>query len=115
MMAAEMITPEAVNFMATHGRGICVAMTGERLDELKLAQIVQDNTALCGTAFTVSIDAHGYGVTTGISANDRAQTIWAAPTYGRAFSSMRLDNSATEFRRVPYSAGLWLSGVEKTR
>src|ERR1043166_2564494 len=57
-MAAEMITPEAVNFMATHGRGlICLAMTGERLDELELAQMVRDNTALGGTAFTVSIDA----------------------------------------------------------
>jgi len=79
MMAAEMITTEAINFMATHGRGlICLAMTGERLDELKLAPMVQDNTALCGTAFTVSIDAHGYGVTTGISANDRAQAVRAA-------------------------------------
>jgi 3,4-dihydroxy 2-butanone 4-phosphate synthase/GTP cyclohydrolase II len=77
-MAAEMITPEAVNFMATHGRGlICLAMTGERLDELELAQMVRDNTALGGTAFTVSIDVKGPGVTTGISAHDRAQTIWA--------------------------------------
>jgi len=77
-MAAEMITPEAINFMAMHGRGlICLAMTGERLDELELAQMVRDNTALGGTAFTVSIDAKGPGVTTGISAHDRAQTIWA--------------------------------------
>jgi len=78
-MAAEMITPEAVNFMATHGRGlICVAMTGERLDELGLAQMSPDNTALGGTAFTVSIDVKGHDVTTGISARDRAQTIKAA-------------------------------------
>ncbi len=77
-MAAEMITPEAINFMAVHGRGlICLAMTGERLDELELSQMVGDNTALGGTAFTVSIDAKGPGVTTGISAHDRAQTIWA--------------------------------------
>src|SRR6266851_1591537 len=77
-MAAEMITPEAINFMAVHGRGlICLAMTGERLDELELAQMVTDNTALGGTAFTVSIDAKGPAVTTGISAHDRAQTIWA--------------------------------------
>ncbi len=77
-MAAEMITTEAINFMAVHGRGlICLAMTGERLDELELAQMVRDNTALGGTAFTVSIDAKGPGVTTGISAHDRAQTIWA--------------------------------------
>ena len=78
-MAAERITPEAVNFMATYGRGlICLAMTGERLDELDLAPMVLDNTAIGGTAFTVSIDAVGNGVTTGISAHDRAQTIQAA-------------------------------------
>jgi 3,4-dihydroxy 2-butanone 4-phosphate synthase/GTP cyclohydrolase II len=78
-MAAEMITPEAVNFMARYGRGlICLAMTGERLDELDLAPMTNDNTALGGTAFTVSIDVQGRGVTTGISAYDRAQTIKAA-------------------------------------
>jgi len=78
-MAAEMITPEAINFMATYGRGlICVAMTGERLDELQLAPMVPESTALGGTAFTVSIDVKGHGVTTGISAHDRAQTIRAA-------------------------------------
>src|SRR5258705_11652305 len=77
-MAAEMITPEAINFMAEHGRGlICLAMTGERLDELELAQMVTDNSALGGTSFAISIDAKGPGVTTGISAHDRAQTIWA--------------------------------------
>jgi 3,4-dihydroxy-2-butanone 4-phosphate synthase/GTP cyclohydrolase II len=77
-MAAEMVTSEAINFMAMHGRGlICLAMTGERIDELELAQMVRDNTALGGTAFTVSIDAKGPSVTTGISAPDRAQTIWA--------------------------------------
>jgi 3,4-dihydroxy-2-butanone 4-phosphate synthase len=79
VMAAEMVTPEAINFMATHGRGlICLAMTGERLDELKLAPMTPDNTALCGTGFAVSIDVKGRGVTTGISAHDRAQTIRAA-------------------------------------
>jgi 3,4-dihydroxy 2-butanone 4-phosphate synthase/GTP cyclohydrolase II len=77
-MAAEMITPEAVNFMATHGRGlICLAMTGERLDELQLEPMAPQSTALGGTAFTVSIDVRGHGVTTGISAHDRAQTIRA--------------------------------------
>ena len=77
-MAAEMITPAAVNFMATHGRGlICLAMTRERLDELQLAPMAPDNTALGGTAFTVSIDAR-QDVTTGISAFDRALTISAA-------------------------------------
>ena len=78
-MAAELITPEAINFMALHGRGlICLAMTGERLDELELGPMAADNTAPHGTAFTVSIDAKGHGVTTGISARDRAQTIRAA-------------------------------------
>src|SRR6266568_1692041 len=77
-MAAEMITPEAINFMDVHGRGlICLAMTSERLDELELAQMVTDNTALGGTSFAISIDAKGPGVMTGISAHDRAQTIWA--------------------------------------
>ena len=72
-MAAELVTPEAINFMATHGRGlVCLAMPGERLDELDLAPMAPDNTALHGTAFTISIDAKE-GVTTGISAHDRAQ------------------------------------------
>jgi 3,4-dihydroxy-2-butanone 4-phosphate synthase/GTP cyclohydrolase II len=78
-MAAEMITPEALNFMALHGRGlICLAMNGERLDELDLAAMSPDNTALGGTAFAVSIDVKGPDVTTGISARDRAHTILAA-------------------------------------
>jgi len=82
-IAAEMITPEAVNFMAIHGRGlICLAMTGERLDELELGPMAEENTALGGTAFTVSIDFCGPGVTTGISAHDRAQTIRAAVDAG---------------------------------
>jgi 3,4-dihydroxy 2-butanone 4-phosphate synthase / GTP cyclohydrolase II len=77
-MVAEMITPEAINFMATHGRGlICLAITGERADELQLCPMTPHNTARCGTNFTVSIDALGRGVTTGISAYDRAQTILA--------------------------------------
>src|SRR5450755_3028416 len=72
-MAAELVTPEAINFMATHGRGlICLAMTGERLDELDLPAMVADNTAPHGTAFTISIDLIGRGVTTGISAHDRS-------------------------------------------
>jgi 3,4-dihydroxy-2-butanone 4-phosphate synthase/GTP cyclohydrolase II len=82
-MAAELVTPEAINFMATHGRGlICLAMTGERLDELDLPAMAADNTAPHGTAFTVSIDLIGHGVTTGISAHDRAQTIRAAVAAG---------------------------------
>jgi len=78
-IAAEMITPAAVNFMATHARGlICLAMTPERLDQLELAPMEPDNTALGGTAFTVSIDSKAPGMTTGISAWDRAETIRAA-------------------------------------
>lgn len=78
-MAAEMITPEAINFMAKHGRGlICLAMNSRRLTELELEPMAPENTALGGTAFTVSIDLKGRGVTTGISAYDRAETIRAA-------------------------------------
>src|SRR5438105_14867923 len=79
MIAAEMVTPEVINFMATYARGlICLAMTGERLDQLALGPMVLHNTANLGTAFTVSIDARGRGVTTGISSYDRAQTMLAA-------------------------------------
>jgi 3,4-dihydroxy 2-butanone 4-phosphate synthase/GTP cyclohydrolase II len=75
VMAADRATPEAVNFMATHGRGIiCVPLTGERLDELRIPMMVSDNTALMGTAFTDSVDAKR-GVTSGTSAFDRAATI----------------------------------------
>jgi 3,4-dihydroxy 2-butanone 4-phosphate synthase/GTP cyclohydrolase II len=79
VIAAEMVTPEVINFMATCARGlICLAMTGERLDQLELGPMVLHNTASLGTAFTVSIDARGRGVSTGISSYDRAQTILAA-------------------------------------
>jgi len=79
VMAAEMVTPQAINFMATQGRGlICLAMTGERVDQLKLPPMAGDSSALGGTAFTVSIDARGHGMTTGISAYDRAHTIRTA-------------------------------------
>jgi len=75
VMAADKVTPDAVNFMAKYGRGlICVPMTGERLDELKISMMVNDNTAPMGTAFTVTVDARR-GVTTGISSSDRAVTI----------------------------------------
>lgn len=78
-MAAEMITPEAINFMAKYGRGlICLAMTPERLDYLRLQPMSAQNTARFGTAFTESIDALVRGVTTGISACDRAETIRCA-------------------------------------
>jgi 3,4-dihydroxy 2-butanone 4-phosphate synthase/GTP cyclohydrolase II len=76
--AAEKITPELINFMATHARGlICLPLTEERCDELHLTMQVADNTSFLGTAFTVSIEARK-GVTTGISASDRATTILTA-------------------------------------
>ena len=77
-LAAEMITPEAINFMAREGRGlICLSLTEERADELDLPLMVRDNSSSFGTAFTVSIEARR-GVTTGISAADRAHTIQVA-------------------------------------
>ena len=77
IMAAEKVTPAAINFIAREGRGlICVPMTGERLDELDLHPMVADNTSLMSTAFAVSVDAVK-GTTTGISAHDRAVTVQA--------------------------------------
>ena len=77
-MAAELVTPEAINFMAREGRGlICLSLTEDRADVLDLPLMVRDNTSSFGTAFTVSIEARS-GVTTGISAADRAQTIRVA-------------------------------------
>jgi 3,4-dihydroxy 2-butanone 4-phosphate synthase/GTP cyclohydrolase II len=77
-MAAEKVTPEAINFMAKYGRGlICLSLTPQRVEELKLPMMSDNNTSSFGTAFTVSIEAKK-GVTTGISAHDRAITIQAA-------------------------------------
>lgn len=74
--AAEKVTPEMVNFMATHGRGlICTPLTEKRCRELQLGMMVNNNTDPMETAFTVSVDLKGKGVTTGISASDRAKTI----------------------------------------
>jgi 3,4-dihydroxy 2-butanone 4-phosphate synthase / GTP cyclohydrolase II len=76
--AASTVTPEVVNFMSKHGRGlICVPLPEERCDELGLELMVNNNTALHETAFTVSVDLLGHGCTTGISAQDRAKTIQA--------------------------------------
>lgn len=78
VIAAEAVTPEAINFMATHGRGlICLTLTDEWADHLDLTPMVRDNRAAFGTAFTVSVDAQR-GISTGISAQDRATTILAA-------------------------------------
>src|SRR5690606_9537966 len=73
---AEMVTPEMINFMATHGRGlICAPLTIERCQELDLQLMVTNNTVLHETQFTVSVDYKGKGNTTGISAHDRSNTI----------------------------------------
>src|SRR5690606_18883685 len=76
--AAEMVTPEMINFMATHGRGlICAPLTEERCNALDLQMMVENNTVLHHTQFTVSVDLIGHGCTTGISVHDRAKTIQA--------------------------------------
>jgi 3,4-dihydroxy 2-butanone 4-phosphate synthase/GTP cyclohydrolase II len=78
LTAASNATPEAINFMATHGRGlICVPLTQKRCNELELELMVGKNTATFETNFTVSVDLNGYGCTTGISASDRSKTILA--------------------------------------
>ena len=74
--AAEMVTPEMINFMATHGRGlICAPLTENRCKELDLEMMVQNNTVMHHTQFTVSVDLIGHGCTTGISVHDRSKTI----------------------------------------
>ena len=74
-LAAQFVTPEAINFMTRYGRGlVCIPMTGERLDELRVPMMVGDNKSRFGTAFTVSVEARD-GVSTGISAHDRARTV----------------------------------------
>ena len=90
--AAQLVTPEIVNFMAQHGRGlICLALTPERCDQLGLPQMTERNSEDMGTAFTVSVDAdRRFGVTTGISAADRAATIQVA---------LHLDAKPSDLRR----------------
>jgi 3,4-dihydroxy 2-butanone 4-phosphate synthase / GTP cyclohydrolase II len=80
VMAAETVTPAAINFMVTHARGvICLSLTSERCDRLQLHPQSERNTARLGTAFTVTIDAHPkFGVTSGVSARDRATTVQVA-------------------------------------
>ena len=78
VLAADHVTPEAINFMAKHGRGlICLTLTRERCERLRLQSMARSNGTKFGTAFTVSIEA-AQGVTTGISAADRARTVQAA-------------------------------------
>ena len=102
-MAAELVTPEAINFMATHGRGlICLTLTPERCDELGLRLMVSHNQSPYETAFTVSIEARE-GIDTGISAGDRARTIQVAadPGDGRRATS---SSPATSSRCAPVPA-----------
>ncbi len=81
IVSGEKITPEIVNFMLTHGRGLlCVPLTRTRCEELQLYPMSEDNTSLLGTPFTMSVDLKGYGCTTGVSAYDRHATIQALVT-----------------------------------
>ena len=78
LAAAETVTPEMINFMATHGRGlICAPISEDRCDQLGLELMVRNNSAAYETPFTISVDLIGHGCTTGISASDRAKTILA--------------------------------------
>src|SRR2546423_4487803 len=101
--AAELVTPETINFMTLHGRGlICLALTGERCDQLGLAQMTDRNTEELSTAFTVSIDAQRrFGVTTGISATDRATTIHVAINRATLPSDLRRPGHVFPLRARP--------------
>ncbi len=101
--AAELVTPETINFMTLHGRGlICLALTGERCDQLGLPQMADRNTEDQSTAFTVSIDAERrFGVTTGISAGDRATTIHVAITPATAPADLRRPGHIFPLRSRP--------------
>ncbi len=101
--AAELVTPEMVNFMALHGRGlICLALTGERCDQLGLPQMAEHNTEALSTAFTVSIDAERrFGVTTGISAADRATTIHVAINPATVAADLRRPGHVFPLRARP--------------
>ena len=101
--AAELVTPEMINFMTMHGRGlICLALTGDRCDQLGLPQMTQRNTEELGTAFTISIDAERrFGATTGISASDRATTIHVAINPATVPSDLRRPGHVFPLRARP--------------
>jgi len=101
--AAELVTPETINFMTLHGRGlICLALTGERCDQLGLPQMTERNTEELATAFTVSIDAERrFGVTTGISASDRSTTIHVAINPATVPSDLRRPGHIFPLRARP--------------
>ncbi len=101
--AAELVTPEMINFMTMHGRGlICLALTAERCDQLGLPQMTQRNTEELGTAFTVSVDAERrFGATTGISASDRSTTIHVAINPATQPSDLRRPGHVFPLRARP--------------
>jgi len=101
--AAELATPEMINFMTLHGRGlICLALTGERCDQLGLPQMTERNTEELSTAFTISVDAERrFGVTTGISASDRATTIHVAINPATVPSDLRRPGHVFPLRARP--------------
>jgi 3,4-dihydroxy 2-butanone 4-phosphate synthase / GTP cyclohydrolase II len=101
--AAELVTPETINFMTLHGRGlICLALTGERCDQVGLPQMTERNNEELATAFTVSIDAERrFGVTTGISARDRASTIHVAINPATVPSDLRRPGHIFPLRARP--------------
>lgn len=118
-IAAEKVTPDAINFMATHGRGlICMPMTGERLEELDIPLMVRDNTSVHETAFCVSIEAKE-GVTTGISAADRAHTVQVAIREGTRPSDLVRPGHVFPLRARPggvlQRAGQTEAGVDLAR
>ena len=118
-IAAEKVTPDAINFMATHGRGlICMPMTGERLDDLDIPLMVRDNTSAHETAFCVSIEAKE-GVTTGISAADRAHTVQVAIREGTRPSDLVRPGHVFPLRARPggvlQRAGQTEAGVDLAR
>lgn len=92
IVSGEKITPEIVNFMITHGRGLlCAPLPRSRCEELGLAPMAEENTSLLGTPFTMSVDLRGYGCTTGVSAFDRSSTIKSFG--GRKSESFRVCSS----------------------
>ena len=106
-LAAEKVTPEAINFMAKYGRGlVCLAMTEERLEHLNIGLMTTENTSQYGTAFCESIDAR-QGVTTGISAYDRARTIQVAIDPATKPPIWRVPDTCSLF--APAKAACWFA------
>lgn len=124
--AAEKITPEIINFMATHGRGlICAPLDENRADELDLPLMVSSNTAFHETAFTVSVDLIGQGCTTGISAHDRSKCIKAltmpetkATDFAKpdiSFHSEQRQEGCSDAMAIPKLLLTWLNWQVYTR